>query len=117
MQVGLGKNLVFRDIFQHLSCSLERLAESLNKVGQHKFKHLANIIEQRYEPNVDLKLLCRKGLFPYVYLDYIDVLEQQQLPKREAFTSKLNDSECSPSDFIHAQNVLKEFHCEKFCDY
>ena len=63
----LGKNLVFRDSLQHLSSSLERLVESEIKVGLHKFKHLANIIKQRYGSSVDWKLLCRKGVFPYDY--------------------------------------------------
>ena len=74
-------------------------------MGLYKFKHLAIIVEQRYGLNLDLKLLCRKGEFTYDYLDSIDVLEQLQLSPREAFASKLNDSECSPSYYIHAQNV------------
>ena len=108
---------MFRDSFQHLSCSLERLVESLNEVGLKKFKHLTNIVKQRYGSNVDWKLLCRKGVFPYDYLDSMEVLNQPQLPPREAFASKLNDTECSESDYIHAQKVWKEFRCEKFRDY
>ena len=107
LQVAWGPNLVFPGSFQHLSCSLERLVQSLNKVGQHEFKHLANIVEQRNGSNVKLKLLCRKGVFPYVYLDSTDVLEQPQLPPMEAFASKLYYSECSEADFIHAQKFGK----------
>ena len=51
MDIGWGKNLVFRDSFQHLSFSLERLVESLLKVGVHKFVHLAQITERLYGPN------------------------------------------------------------------
>ena len=40
LQVAWGKNLVFRDSLQHLTSSLEKLVESLMKVGEHKFKHL-----------------------------------------------------------------------------
>lgn len=117
MQVSWGKNLVFRDSLQHLSSSLERLVESEIKVGLHKFKHLANIIKQRYGSSADWKLLCRKGVFPYEYLNSVEVLEQPQLPPREAFASRLNETECSESDYIHAQKVWNEFRCEKFQHY
>ena len=62
LQVAWGDNIVFRDSFQHLSCSLERLVESLTKVGEHKFKQLAHIAAARYGPLVEMKLLTRKGV-------------------------------------------------------
>ena len=48
MEISWGANLVFRDSFQHLSFSLERLVESLLKVGVNKFVHLAQITESLY---------------------------------------------------------------------
>ena len=113
----MGKNIVFRDSFQHLSSSLERLVESLNKVGEHKFKHLAHMAEQRYAPNFDINLLTRKGVFPYEYLDFMDVLDERQFPPREAFLSKVHGSECSPLDYAHAQTVWKAFRCQSMRDY
>ena len=48
LQIEWGKNLVFRESLQHLSCSLERLVVLLLKVGEHKFKHLAQMTERMY---------------------------------------------------------------------
>ena len=63
LQLEWGENIVFRDSFQHLSSSLERLVESLLKVGKHKFNHLAQMALARYSPTVELKMLTRKGVF------------------------------------------------------
>ena len=73
--------------------------------------------EQRYGSNVDLKLLTRKGVFPYEYLDSMDVLDASQLPPREAFSTKLHGSECSTLDYAHAQTVWKAFRCQSMRDY
>ena len=88
MQIALGKNLVFRDSLQHLCCSLERLVESLLKVGVHKFKHLSHMTERLYVSNniqEKVKLLTRKGVFLYDYFKNMDVLKVTSLPLREAF--------------------------------
>ena len=93
LQVAWGKNLVFRDSLQHLTSSLQKLVESLMKVGTHKFKHLTYMANQRYgrdsEP-VNIELLTRKGVFPYEYLKHMDVLDETALPPREAFDSRLS---------------------------
>ena len=99
LQIEWGPNLVFRDILAHLSCSLERLVESLLKVGEHKFKHLAHMTEQLYGPmhmQEKIRLLIRKGVFPYDYVKNMEGLNETLLPPREAFYNRLSGSECSP---------------------
>ena len=120
LQVAWGKNLVFRDSLQHLGSSLEKLTESLMKVGEHKFKHLEHMANLRYTHNgapPNLKLLTRKGVFPYEYLKHMDVLDETELPPREAFDSRLTGSEISVADYEHAQNVWKTFRCRTMRDY
>ena len=73
--------------------------------------------EQRFGPNVDFKLLSRKGVFSYEYLTSMDMLDEVQLPPREAFTSKLHGSECSQLEYAHAQTVWKNFRCRTMRDY
>ncbi|XP_065678958.1 uncharacterized protein LOC136093691 [Hydra vulgaris] len=47
----------------------------------------------------------------------IDKLNETQLPPKESFYSRLNNEEISDEDYLHAQNVWKEFNCETFRDY
>ena len=54
---------------------------------------------------VDHKLLLRKGVFPYDYLDSFERLNEQQLPPREAFFSKLRGEECKQEDYDYEQKV------------
>ena len=69
MQLKWGKNLVFRDAFMFLTSSLESLVQSLRKTDEAKFQYLESIIGVRY-PGALFKLLCRKGVFPYQFLNF-----------------------------------------------
>ena len=62
-------------------------------------------------------LLLRKGVYPYDWVDSIDKFSEIQLPPQELFYSKLNDEGISDEDYLHAQEVWKEFNCKTFRDY
>ena len=62
-------------------------------------------------------LLLRKGVYPYDWVDSIDKFSETQLPPQELFYSKLNDEGISDEDYLHAQEVWKEFNCKTFRDY
>ena len=47
----------------------------------------------------------------------MDVLDEKQLPPSEAFSSKLDGSECSLLDYAHAQTVWKAFRFQTMRDY
>ena len=68
MQVKWGNNLVFRDSFMFLNSSLESLVQSLRKTDETHFKHLESLMSTRYSAT-KIKLLLRKCVFPYQYLD------------------------------------------------
>lgn len=66
----------------------------------------------------DLKLLLRKGIYPYEFVTSIEKLrETTTLPPREAFFSRLKDEEVSEEDYEHAQNVWQRFKCQNMLDY
>jgi len=56
-----------------------------------------------------VKLVTRKGVYPYEYMDGVDKFAEKQLPWVKAFFSKLYDEGVSEEDYAHAQNVWKKF--------
>ena len=101
LQIQWGKNMVFRDSLQFLCSSLEALASSLAKSGRDNFKHLHEIISDRY-PESPVELVERKGIFCYDYLDSFERFNEPTLPTREQFFSNLYNAECKQEDHDHA---------------
>ena len=99
-----------------LTSSLESLVQSLRKTDESQLKHLESLMINRY-PASDFKLLLRKGVFPYVYLDSFDKFDDYELPLREEFFSTLRGEECSQEDYDYAQSVWTAFGCATLEDY
>ncbi|XP_043485237.1 uncharacterized protein LOC122513067 [Leptopilina heterotoma] len=64
-----------------------------------------------------IKLLTRKGVFPYEYFDSKSKLDETELPPIEKFYSTLYDAGISDDEYAHAQNVWTEFDCKNLYDY
>ena len=107
-----GEHLVFKDSLQFMNYSLEKLVANLLKSGRSNFK----VLLSEYTGS-QADLLLRKGVYPYDYMDKWEKFEEQQLPSRESFFSRLRDEPCSLSDYQHAQNIWREFHCMNLGDY
>lgn len=92
------------------STSLQKLA---NNLEPNQFKILPNFINT---PNM-MKLLTRKGVFPYEYVDCWEKLEEISLPPKENFYSQLSDSHISDGDYEHAQVVWNAFCAKTLGEY
>ena len=64
-----------------------------------------------------LELLLKKGIYPYDYMDSVERFEETELPKKEAFFSKLNGEAVSEEDYEHAKKVWNEFEMKTFREY
>ncbi len=56
----------------------------------------------------------------FTLYDYVDVLEKlsdKQLPLKEKFYSRLNNTKISNKDYQHAQNVWEKFDMETMREY
>ncbi len=103
-------NIRFIDSLQFLNESLEKLAANL--------KPEAFVHTRRHCPMKDkVNLILRKGVFPYEYWDGSEKAEEQQLPPKEAFHSRLTGEDISQEDYEHAQHVWKEFHLSNLGQY
>ncbi|XP_076301498.1 uncharacterized protein LOC143219367 [Lasioglossum baleicum] len=95
-----------------LNSSLDKLSSYLDKnklrIVRGEFTHLSND---------DFNLLTRKGVFPYDYLASYDKLNDTCLPPREAFYNRLNGSEISDVDYIHANTVWSRFTIQTLGEY
>ena len=108
-----GNHLEFKDSLQFLSASLENLTISLLKSGEANFINLRN----EFPDHEKLKLLLRKGVYPYDWVDDLAKFQIPELPDREAFYNKLRGEECPMDEWNHAQQVWNAFGCKDFNDY
>ncbi|KAK9803622.1 hypothetical protein WJX72_006416 [[Myrmecia] bisecta] len=105
--------LVFKDSCCFLLDSLDNLA----KMQKGNLPITRKFFEDQGYSAKQVELLLRKGVFPYEWLDDPAKLRARQLPSREDFVSGLNDTECSETEYAHAQNVWRVFKCKVFQDY
>ena len=103
------RELRFIDSFKFMSSSLDTLVNNLDK------KDFVNT--SKFYSQEQMKLLKRKGVYPYEWLDSIDKLEETQLPSKEAFYSKMSGEGISDKDYEHAKLVWKTFNMKTMRDY
>jgi hypothetical protein len=107
------KDLVFKDSFNFLSASLEKLSDHLRSKGPQFFKCL-----QRFVPDSKQRsLLFGKGVFPYTYIQSLDVLDETSLPPMSAFFNDLTQRSITTKEYEFAQDVWQTFQCQTLKDY
>ena len=110
--------LRFIDSFKFMSSSLDSLVHSLARgatwgpySGNNKFFGFEDYNESQY------KLLIRKGIYSYEYMNDWNRFKETALPLKEAFYSKLNMSGVSDRDYKHACRVWREFGINDLGEY
>ena len=82
------------------------------------FKHTDNGTKHYHNENDDLfKLLLRKGVYPYDYMDSFDKFEEKELTDKKHFFNKLTNEDIKEEDYKHAQNVYKKINMTNMGDY
>ena len=109
MSVTIG-DLRFIDSMQFMASSLENLVENLydKKDKYTNFKYMNKF----YSKHMDL--LCRKGYYPYEWMDDIEKMKYEGLPPIDAFDSKLSQKKLKPEEYSHAINVYNKLNCKTF---
>ena len=64
-----------------------------------------------------IKLLLRKGVYPYEYMDSWERFNETSLPSKKEFYSNLNMEDIDEIDYRHGNNVLKSFKLENLGNY
>ena len=109
MAFMLGNHLTFIDSFQFMSSSLDKLVSNLPaealKYTNKKFK------------GGKFKLMTRKGVYPYDYMDSFEKFNKTELPTKEEFYSILNNEHITDEDYSHAQKVWNTFQLQTMGEY
>ena len=105
-------SLRFIDSFKFLNESLEKLAsyQPHMEIVDVEFKKDGYSDEQ-------IKLLMRKGVFPYDYVTSLEKLKESVLPSKDDFYSKLYGSHISDEDYEHAFKMWENFKCKTIGEY
>jgi len=103
----LKYKIQFIDSLKFMSSGLDKLT---NNIERGQFENM-----KTHSKNFELCL--RKGVFPYDWFDCLEKLTEKQFSPKEAFFSKLIDSEISDEDYEHAQKVWKQFEMKSFREY
>ena len=89
-----------------MSTSLEALVDNL---PEEAFNNLG-----RYYTGDELRLLKRKGVYPYEYMNSEERFNETKLPPKEAFYSRLSGEGITNEDYKHALNVWNVFKMKTF---
>jgi hypothetical protein len=101
------RELRFIDSFKHMSSSLDSLLSNL--------KSHPNL--EKFFQCEQLELLLTKGVYPYEYVNNVEVFDEIDVPHREGFKSQLNSTEITDAEYEYVCKVWKEFGCKTFRDY
>ena len=106
--------LKFLDSAAFMADSLDNLAGNL--------KDDEKVITKQYfkdkgYTNRQIKLLLKKGVYPYAWVDSVERFKATELPPIEVFRNDLSGKDCEVKSYEHAQLVWKELKCKTFQDY
>ena len=102
----------FIDSCRFMASSLSTLASNLITPGFEKFRETA-----KHFFTEDMKLVTRKGVYPYEYTDSWDKLEETNLPEKNDFYSTLTESNIDDNEYKHAKTVWNHFKCKNLGEY
>ena len=106
-------HIEFKDSYQFINSSLATQTQNLLKAGVDNF----SLLRKLFPDDNEFKLLLRKGVYPYDWVDGWSKMDTKELPSRDDFYNILRNEECSLEDWNHAHLVWNTFRCETFRQY
>jgi hypothetical protein len=102
-------------VFNFLACGLETLVNNLHGNTEENKYDSFNAIKSIYPD--DYEILCRKGFYPYEWVDNLSKLDHEGLPPIEDFYSMLYQKGLTEDEYKHACYVYNQMKCKNFRDY
>ena len=109
----------FLDTFAFMASSIDKLSDNLRNKSDdiNELRKSFKYTSEFFKDDEQFKLMIRKGIYPYDYIDDFNKLYTSYLPDINEFYSKLNKSKCSNEDYQQAQLVWRTFNCKTLLDY
>lgn len=85
---------------------------SLDSLVKDNNPQFFKITEKRYKDGEKGRLLLKKGIYPYEYMDFFERISETKLPAKEAIYSKLNNRSIKDEKYEHTQNVWEVYGCK-----
>ena len=101
-------NVKFIDSINFLQSSLDKLVKSTDSFP---------IMQRIFMEEDKRRMLLKKGIYPYEYMDSFERFEETELPEKEKFYSSLSGKGITDEEYAHAQEVWKKFGCRNLGDY
>ena len=104
----------------------DSLSNLVDNLSEFKIKEIDNdVLIKRFYNTYQLskndiskfKLLLRKGVYPYEYIDSWKRFNETELSSKDEFYSKLNPEDISADDHAHAINVWNTFKINNLGEY
>ena len=124
------QHLQVKDSFSFLTSSLEKLVaiskyDDSDKPNKNEWKirdgwenNFTHSSKSDYvKSSKDLNLLTEKGVYPYDYMNNFDRFNEEQLPSKEDFYSKLSGEHISDEDYERAKIIWKHFNLKNMGEY
>lgn len=80
-------------------------------------KELLSETKKQFSKQNQFDLINRKGVFLYSYITSSKVLEETQLPSKEAFFNDITPEDIADADYQHARNVWSSFNIRNLGEY
>ena len=100
--------LRFIDSINFMQSSLDKLVKSTDSFS---------ILEKLMPEENKRKLLQKKGIYPYEYMDAFEKFDENKLPEKEKFHSSLSGEGITDEEYAHAQEVWETFGCQTLGSY
>ncbi|XP_057313055.1 uncharacterized protein LOC130654451 [Hydractinia symbiolongicarpus] len=103
--MGYGNGETYKKIEIRFIDSCRFMASSLEKLASNLDDEQCKNLRWYFTEDDTFKLMRRKGVYPYEYMDGWRRFKETELPPKEAFYSKLNMKGISDEEYEHAQKV------------
>ena len=104
-------SLKFIDSCAFMAGSLDSLVKATLKESLKKTEELAEALNRPF------KLLVKKGVYPYEYMDSFEKFAETSLPPKECFRSTLTGEGIGEKDLEHGRAVWGAFGCKNLGEY